>query len=220
MRPEFAQAVDPIFLAALEAVAGVEAGREERPDALQDRLIRRFDEAQGRLGNSEEWQLAKYALSAWIDSMLIEDTQWRGNLWWKDNCLEKRFFYDRLAHEEFFERANKAAMLGPKDALEVFYIAVVLGFRGFYNNSDRSYAQKQVQRLRLPETIEGWCQKTAGILQLRQGRPQIPVSVQVGGSARPLSGRTNLLMFSIVTAIFTAIAIAVCVVLWNPFGET
>ncbi len=208
MRPEFAHAIDPIILTSLEAVSRIEQGLERPAAEVQDQLARKFDEAEGRLGNGQEWRLAKYALSSWIDSLLIEDIPWRGSGWWKDNCFEKKYFGDRVAHEDFFRKALDAAELGPKDALEVFYVTVVLGFRGFYGNPDKDYARRLAMSLRLPENIEAWCARTAGILQLRQGRPQIPVTVQVGGSAKPLTGKSQLFAFAMTTAVLVALAVA------------
>ena len=218
MRPEFARAIDPIFLATLQFIERIE--RNDRLVAADERatLLRKIDDAELQLGSTPEWQLAKYALCAWIDALLI-DAPWQGKGWWKDNCLEKKYFHRRDAHDAFFQRATEAAALGRKDALEVYYLAVVLGFRGFYGENDASYKASMIATHRLPESVEAWCRSTARSLQLRQGRPDIPGSVQVGGSARPLNGKNALAIYSMLSIVLLGMAIATAVVVFNVFGD-
>jgi type VI secretion system protein ImpK len=206
MQPEFAKVVDPIFEATLRLESRIENGDRIVTADERATLIRKIEEAEAKLGKSEEWILSKYALCSWIDSRLIE-IDWRESGWWKDNCLEAKFFGTRDAHEEFFRRAETAAALPTKNALEVFYIAVVLGFRGFYGNSDLSYARKMSAMLRIPDTVEGWCRDTVRALHLRQGRPEIPGEIQVGGTAKPLRGKRALLMCSMSSLILIALAL-------------
>ena len=218
MRPDFAKAVDPIFLATLQFIERIE--RSDRLVAADERatLLRKIDDAEVQLGSTPEWQLAKYALCSWIDALLI-DAPWQGKGWWKDNCLEKKYFGRRDAHEAFFQRSTEAAGLGRKDALEVYYLAVVLGFRGFYADSDSSYKYSIVSAHRLPDTIDAWCRTTARSLQLRQGRPAIPESVQAGGSAKPLSGKTSLAIFSMISIVLFGLAIATALIVFDIFSD-
>ena len=218
MRPDFARAIDPIFLATLQFIERIE--RSDRLVAADERatLLRRIDDAEIQLGSTPEWQLAKYALCAWIDALLI-DAPWQGKGWWKDNCLEKKYFGRRDAHEAFYQRATEAASLGRKDALEVYYLAVVLGFRGFYADTDASYKASIVAAHRLPDSIEAWCRSTARSLQLRQGRPDIPSSVQVGGSAKPLGGRSALATYSLLSVVLLALAVATAMFVFDFFGR-
>lgn len=215
MRPEFATVIDPIFLSTLQFVDRIE--QRNRLVAADERatLLRKIDDAELRLGGTDEWRLSKYALCAWIDALLI-NAKWDGSGWWKDNCLEGKYFGRRDAHEAFFQRSSDAAALGRKDALEVYYLAVVLGFRGFYADPDQSYRASLVNSLRLPNTIEAWCRTTARSLQLKQGRPPIPDSIQTGGSAKPLTGRASLVMFSMLSVILFGAAIAIAIMVFKP----
>lgn len=218
MRPDFAKAVDPVFLATLHFIERIE--RNDRPIAADERatLLRKIDDAEMILGNTQEWQLAKYALCAWIDALLI-DAPWNGQGWWKDNCLEKKYFGRRDAHDAFFPRAVEAAGLSRKDALEVYYLAVVLGFRGFYADNDASYKASMINAHRLSESVEAWCRSTARSLQLRQGRPEIPEAIQAGGSAKPLGGKSSLAIFSMISVILFGLAIATALILFFDFGD-
>ncbi len=61
MTPEFASAADPVFLHVLELLERI--GRGEDPPAAEERgRIRGWiDQAEARLGQREDWMLAKYA---------------------------------------------------------------------------------------------------------------------------------------------------------------
>ena len=219
MQTEFANAVDPIFDAALRLEARIE--NRDRFVTADERatLIRKIEEAESRLGQTEEWKLSKYAICGWIDSRLIE-LSWQESNWWKDNCLEKKFFGTRDAHEDFFKKAVEAGGFPNKNALEVYYLAVVLGFRGFYTNSDLSYSRKMAQKLQVPDTIEVWCRDVVRTLHLRQGRPQIPSIIQTGDSAKPLNGRSNLLLYAMLSTLLVALTIACFILLYGfEFGS-
>lgn len=219
MQPKFAKAVDPIFVAALRFESKIE--NRERIVTADEKalLIRKIDEAEGMLGLTEEWKLAKYALCSWIDSRLIS-LQWAENEWWKNNCLEMRYFGTRDAHEEFFVKATQAASHPSKNALEVFYVAVVLGFEGFYASSDLSYCRQVCSKLRIPPNLESWCRETVRSLHLRQGRPTIPGMIQSGHSAKPLDGRASLQLFSMLSILFVALAIVCYWLLFVPTEGT
>jgi type VI secretion system protein ImpK len=218
VRPDFAHAVDPIFLATLNLVERIEKSDKLVVADERATLLRKIDDAEVQLGSTPEWQLSKYAICAWIDALLI-DAPWPGKGWWKDNCLEKKYFGRRDAHEAFFQRSLEAANLGRKDALEVYYLAVVLGFRGFYVDPDSNYKASLISTLRLPDTIEAWCRTTARSLQLRQGRPEIVESIQVGSPPLPLMGRSLLITYSMITVVLLGLAIATALVVFDVFSE-
>ncbi len=216
MQSEFASAVDPIFVAALRLESRIQ--NRDRIVTADERaiLIRKIEEAEAKLGLREEWKLSKFAICAWIDSKLIE-IPWQESGWWKDNCLEKKFFGTRDAHEEFFKKAIDAGSLPSKNALEVFYLAVVLGFRGFYANSDLSYARQMAQKLRVPDTIEAWSREVVRTLHFRLGRPNIPGIIQTGSNAKPLNGKSMLILYSMLGSLLVAGAIACFVFIYIKF---
>ena len=213
MQTEFANAVDPIFAAALRLESKIE-NREPMVTADERAtLIRKIEEAEAKLGLREEWRLSKYAICGWIDSKLIE-ISWQESGWWTNNCLEKKFFGTRDAHEDFFAKAIEAGSLPNKNALEVFYLAVVLGFRGFYSNSDASYVRQMSQKLRIPDTVDAWCREVVRALHLRQGRPNIPGVIQTGDSAKPLNGKSNFILFAMLSSLLVALAISCFILLY------
>ena len=170
MTPKFAQAIDPVMLHVLGLLDRI--SRDERPSPADERLRIRalIDQAEALLGASEQWRLGKYALASWADEMLV-DAPWDGRDWWSNNVLEIQFFNTRKAYDQFFIYAEEASGLPGKDALEVFYVCVILGFRGLYRDADSGPAL--AQSLNLPPTLEDWSRQTALSIRLGLGRPPL-----------------------------------------------
>src|SRR5262245_53099123 len=135
MSPKFAHAVDPIFTCVLDLIDRIDSGKKCDPAEEKARIVKAFDKASGELGAVPEWtRLAHCALYAWVYSGLANVRLWEGREWWGSHALELDYWGQGVANTKFFEFAAEAATLTSKDALEVFYICVVLGFRGFYDN--------------------------------------------------------------------------------------
>ena len=209
MTPEFAEAVDPIFMRVLGLLERIDRG--ENPPAENERLhIRGFlDQAEARLGQREDWRLAKYALISWIDEVLI-DAPWSNRGWWENNSLEFELCTTRERANEFYLKAKEASALTRKDALEVFYVAVVLGFRGVYRNPEDASTLSDL--FQLPPNLESWAKQTALSIQLGQGRPKMSEeSISIEG-APPLEGP-----FLLIWAILAGIGLSVFIVLFAWF---
>jgi type VI secretion system protein ImpK len=173
MTPKFAQAIDPVMLHVLGLLERI--GREEKPVPVDERLRIRalIDQAEALLGASEQWQLGKYALASWIDEMLV-DAPWDGRDWWSNNVLEMELFSTRECYDRFYILAKEAGALANRDALEVFYICVVLGFRGLYR--DPEFSQSTIQALGLPPDVESWARQAAMAVRLGQARHSPPAT--------------------------------------------
>ena len=195
MSPDFAAAVDPLFLHVLGFLERVE--RRESLSGSEERtlVLNHLRSAEAQLGQRPDWELAKYALVSWIDDMLIE-APWEGRLWWKENALEVEAFKSRVRATEFFVKANEASNLTRRDALEVFYVCVVLGFRGLYRDPQAAFLADQ---LRMPTDLESWARQTARSIQLGQGRPPIDEKPRPAGSAPPLEGKFLVLGTAVIS---------------------
>ena len=200
MTPRFAQAVDPIFLHILGLLDRI--SRDEQPSPQDERMRIRalIDQAEAIVGAGTEWELAKYALASWIDEVLL-DTPWAGHDWWSNNVLEVELFNTRLCNEQFYVRAQQASSLPNRDSLEVFYVCVVLGFRGLYR--DANLAQMLTQSHNLPPDLDGWAKQTSMAIRLGQGRP--PLAAPAGNirGAAPIRSRP-ILVWSLVTCALLA----------------
>lgn len=170
MTPKFAQAIDPVMLHVLGLLDRI--ARDERPSPADERLRIRglIDQAEALLGANEQWQLGKYALASWADEMLV-DANWDGRDWWSNNVLEMELFNSRECYDRFYVLAKESSSLPTRDALEVFYICVVLGFRGLYR--DPEFSSSTIQALGLPVDVESWARQAAMSVRLGQGRPQL-----------------------------------------------
>ncbi len=201
MTPQFSRAVDPIFLYVLNLLDRI--SKEEQLNVQEERLkIRsRLEEAVAIVGQGPEWDLAKYALVSWIDEVLLE-APWDGRDWWNNNVLEVELFNTRLCNEQFYVKSKEASLLPKRDALEVFYVCVVLGFRGFYR--DPALATIVAQSHGFPPDLEAWAKQTSLAIRLGQGRPPINQTGSGGTGAPPLGGQAMLVWASLVGVVLAA----------------
>ena len=210
MTPRFAQAVDPVFLYVLSLLERIE--RDESLSVTEERAKVRgyIDRAEAAVGQGQEWQLARYALVSWIDAMLYE-APWDGRDWWNDNCLEQELYGGRNFWDGFYIKAKEASALARRDALEVFYICVVLGFRGMYR--DPVEAAKQAEYHDLPPDLEAWARQAAIGIQLGQGRPRITNASVMGEGAPPHDSQSALVSYLMVGAVLAALNIGMVIYL-------
>ena len=205
MTPHFAAAVDPIFLRVL-SVLDVAAVQAVDPESLHLEMQSKLRQAEDRLMQPPwpaVWAQARYAMCAWIDDVLT-NKPWDGQRWWQENKLEFHFFRTNVAGTEFFERAKLAQQLPQRDAIEVYYIAVVLGFRGLYAMPDSPFLAQQHQ---LPGTIEEWARRTAAALSLRHGQSEMnAVSLPLEG-APALESRLAVVGTLLTTLVLTITAV-------------
>jgi type VI secretion system protein ImpK len=202
MTPRFAQAVDPIFLHVLDLLDRVDRGERASPQEERLRILALIDQAEAAVGATPEWDMAKYALVSWIDEMLVE-APWEGREWWSNNVLEVKLFNTRLCNERFYQRAQEASTLSRRDALEVYYNCVVLGFRGLYR--DPAMASMLAQSHNLPPDLESWAKQTSMSVRLGQGRPPLSPAREVIAGAPPLRSKTI-----VVWAWLGAVVLAAC----------
>jgi type VI secretion system protein ImpK len=203
MTPPFAKAVDPIFMRVLGLLDRIE---QHQPASAQDeRVVLRglLDQAEAALGQTKDWELAKHALVYWIDEVLIE-TPWDGQSYWEQNPFEVELFGIREAWSQFYYKAREAASLSKKDAIEVFYVCVVLGFRGLYREGDPAAAEAHG----LPPSLEEWA-KQASLAVLKSPRPSLQGGGHPGDGAPPLEGQQRLIAACMLTALLAACLAAV-----------
>lgn len=206
MRPDFSKAVDPVFLYVLELLERVKSS--DAPDWADERtrILGRLDHAEVILGQTDEWKLAKYALIAWVDEMLTEPV-WDGAAKWRDNSLEFEAFGSAVRFTEFYVRGESAARLPKKDALEVFYLCVVLGFRGMYRNPEMAERGRQQVDVELPDTLEKWAKRYSEIVKSADDLSE-PVGPTERIRGAPWREGKFLFLGSWLTAAFLAVLIA------------
>ena len=211
MTPTFAQAVDPIFLHVLRLLDQLQE-HDHVPAPQEERfaLIAMFDRASATLGASDEWNLAKYALASWIDELLLE-TPWDGRDWWSNNVLEVELFGTRLCYNRFYIRAQEASASPQRDALEVFYNCVVLGFRGIYG--DPAMAAAWAPQQNLPPDLETWASQVVLAIRLGQVRPKLSDRRAEIAGAPPLRTRSVLMWSGVLALVLVMCNVVVFVLL-------
>jgi type VI secretion system protein ImpK len=136
MRKETADLVYPIFRQGLRIMERVRRGERLNMRTEQGELRRMFRMPAGAQNGpaphrGDDFQGVRYPMACWLDEVFILDPEspWRTEF--ADESMEATLFQgSRLRAELFWEQARLAQTQGDLDALEVFYLCVMLGFRG------------------------------------------------------------------------------------------
>jgi type VI secretion system protein ImpK len=205
MTPKFAEAVDPVFLHVLDLLDRIKQSPDTSslsPGEERGTIKYWLDQARAKLGDTKDWELAKYALVSWIDEVLI-DAIWEGCAWWGENALEPEEYHAREAYSKFYEKAKEATTLARRDALEVYYVCLVLGFRGLYR--DPEAASREAEHYDLPPDKEAWAKQAAMFIRIGHA-PTLTEGSLPGEGAMPLNG-----FFLLIGSVFLAVALAAIV---------
>lgn len=135
MREETAKLVYPVLRYGLRLKEHLRLGpldmRHEQAELR--RLIKAADTASARSGSGEggdSYLGIGYPLACWLDELFILDpaSPWRAA--WKEESLEFALARSQDRASKFWEQARQAEVRADGDALEVFYLCMMLGFRG------------------------------------------------------------------------------------------
>lgn len=211
MTPKLALAVDPIFLHVLDLIDRVNLGESISPQDERLRIRTLIDQAEAVAGADHEWELAKYALVSWIDEMMV-DAQWDGREWWSNNVLEMELFSTRACSERFYLRAKEAAASASREALEVYYVCVVLGFRGVYHEPNMAAIFAETHGL--PTDLDTWAYQTAMSIRLGQGRPPIDAPAREVSGAPPLETRAKAVWPWVAATMIGTVSVVYYVIGW------
>jgi type VI secretion system protein ImpK len=207
MREEIAELVYPVLSHGLDLKARLERG--ERPDfaaeqaELRSRLktdneARRWPDYGG---DGERFLGCRYALTCWLDEILIDSPAER---YWTEHHLEDQLYLTNERAERFWQQADLAQGRAATDALEVFYLCVMVGFRG--------------EGPARPQTLRGW--RDAVEEQLQRGQAKEwpgPQATQPEVYAPPRRGRDRLrlVLMSLVAALAVIVPLTtILVVKW------
>ncbi|OUT55122.1 hypothetical protein SV7mr_40140 [Stieleria bergensis] len=169
MTPRFADAVDPILIHAFSLMERIDAGEDLSVAEEKRTLEGLIQQADQRLqGHCADWPLAKYALAAWIDEMLVDAHIWQGQDWWRDNVLEWSLFKSRRCNDLYYVHAKNALGEDSDDALQLIYICVMLGFRGLYR--DEKFNRMLIDQHGLPGDLQSWTTEYGNAVRLARQR--------------------------------------------------
>ena len=207
MRQDLANLVHPILEYGLALRERLRRGEEPSLDAEQGALLglllgereaRRVPDFGGDdpdshtrpSGSSEVAEAApflgaRYALVCWLDELFVLDSSW-GTLW-NEHKLESRLYGGNDRAWRFWDQARASALRSP-DALEVYFLCVMLGFTGEFDAD--------------PTALAGWVGATRYQIQGTsaggwRGVPGLEMPTRVA----PLSGRDRLRRMLLVASI-------------------
>ena len=124
----------PILETVLQVRANLLTPSIEMRQSINGMLLQMEHQAEGFGQKSAHIQAAKFALAAFVDeTVLMANFPLRD--YWEKMPLQLEYFGEQLAGNTFFERMNKMMEEGDAfvDVVEVYYVCLLLGFKGRYN---------------------------------------------------------------------------------------
>jgi type VI protein secretion system component VasF len=121
---------EPFFLKVLELVNQPASGADQLPQ-LQRLLTADLQAIEQKVNSgianvsTGEWQSLKRVLIYWADEILTTHVPD-----WQNYVLEQEYYGERNRAWKFYAEAEQCLPTGSSDAAELFYLAIVLGFRG------------------------------------------------------------------------------------------
>jgi type VI secretion system protein ImpK len=163
VRDETAELVYPILDYMLELKARLDRGEApslEEEQANLGRLLAREIRAEPTTTEADESSAAvpiddlRYALVCLIDEFFIVNTSWASA--WNENKFETRRYGTNDRAWKFWRGANQALAVGDVEMAEVYFICLMLGFRGQMAD-DRS-------------GLADWVEKARRLIETRKAR--------------------------------------------------
>jgi len=202
-----ANLVYPVFRYGLRLKERLRLGRFNmaQEQAELKRLIKAAEAAgppEASSGAGERYLGVGYPLACWLDDVFILDptSPWAPE--WRENTMESALYGENLGERgrdrawKFWAQAAQAEARADENALEVFYLCMMLGFRGDFRDDPR-HLQEWRERLEahLPQSgPDAWPDKP---LEKPIPPPDVP----------PLEGRERLRWLMLASGLVAAGAI-------------
>jgi type VI secretion system protein ImpK len=123
----------PVFDLILRLKAGIVAPSNDLRPKIAALLTDFENRAERYRFSSKITQVAKFALASFVDETMLS-SNFNLKEEWEKNPLQLEYFGEHLAGNKFFEKL--AAMLKQidvtADAVEIYYVCMLLGFKGRY----------------------------------------------------------------------------------------
>ena len=150
----------------------------------------------GRPNQSEGFLGIRYALVCWLDEIFILDSPWKAD--WTENSLEVALYGSRDRADKFWDQARRAEARPGSDSLEVFFLCVMLGFRGNLRDA--------------PDRLRTWREAAESQIAQNQAREWVgPPDAQPSIDVPPLHGATRFRHMALTFGIAILMAIPTAV---------
>jgi len=199
MTDAFAELVMPIFRRGIDLQDRLSRGESRTVEEVKRMAGGWIEEArrraQGVPGLKRSYELAQFGLVAWIDEVLTE-SEWGRQASLPEGILEWDLYSSRDRATLFYDHSDRAEAEGDMDALEVYLLAVTLGFRGELVYDDGRLAD--------------WVHRVYNRVSGAGGVPDRPFAEDPTHTDRfaPLRGPALLLTVSILVSITVLITLA------------
>jgi type VI secretion system protein ImpK len=138
----------------------------------------------------------RYTLACWLDEIFIVDSPWSAR--WRENKLESMLYGTNDRAWGFWDQAKLAESRQGSDALEVFFLCVMLGFRGQWRDQ--------------PDKLQAWVSATqARITRSHSLDYPLPHDKGLTTEVPPLRGRERFKKMVLGAAVFILVCIPVLV---------
>jgi type VI secretion system protein ImpK len=171
MNKPFGRIVYKIIARALDVKDRLDRGESVDIEAVRNELINLVrSEGEGRrladYSGDGVFLGARFALACWVDELFIIHcpSSWADK--WQERILEFEIFKTNVAATKFWEQADivlrhpgapRSSITPGADALETFFLCVVLGFRGTYSDNPakvREYVEEMRPQLTRPTAFQ------------------------------------------------------------------
>lgn len=138
----------------------------------------------------------RYALACWLDEIFILDSPW-GTVW-NERKIEEALYSTNDRAWNFWEQATLASNRSGSDALEGYYLCVMLGFRGDLRDK--------------PDKLRAWAEASGKRIARDQGKDwTMPPELEPPVNVPPLRGRERLQRMVLTVAVFAFVLVPVAV---------
>jgi len=175
----------------------------EQVKADVNRLLSQ-SEALSRKGeiSREEFDTARFAVCAWVDEAILSSPWTHRNLWQREQ-LQRVLYNTTEAGEEFFDRMN-ALGFHQREAREVYYLCLALGFMGRHCHAGDDFLLAQLKSSNLQVLLGS----SAGVPSLE--RAELFPEAYPAGESAPVTSQSKSGI-----SLFTVLCIAAPVVLFG-----
>ncbi len=180
--------------------------------SVRDNLHRLFEKSREAAARSayaqEDYDLARFAVAAWVDEM-ISCSKWREKMRWPKEELQRVFFNTTNAGEEFFDYLRQLAA-AQKDVLEVYATCLALGFQGRYFGK---YGADELEALKLATVrrVFGSAPEAAAL----KTRRLFPAAYAEYAPAAARASSTGAIVLSVFMAVWPVLALIALYVIFQ-----